>query len=209
MNNVLSPLGAEICDTGCERTWVLFSGCMQPSGERPQATQNSSIRVREALEETHRVLWVFKVGRDGKPTWKRWHLRCALENREWIFQEDETEWRKAPAQVNMASRHMGHWRLELGEGITSVLMRKVRILLHRNYSLWTPKCEHRGTTQIAGSISALLCGHWAAVTQEQKCTKGQMQTEGVKRHLPLLTHLRPTWGKQKTTLSLTSLAPLK
>ena len=130
-------------------------------------------------------------------------------NREWIFQEDETEWQKAPAQVNVGSWNMGHWCLELGEGITSVLMRNVRILLHRNYSVWTPKCEHRGTTQVAGSISALLCGHWAAVTREQKCSKGQMQTEGVKRHLPLLSHLRPTGGKQKTTLSLTSLAPWK
>ena len=30
-------------DTGCERTQGLFSGCTQPSGERSQATQNSSI----------------------------------------------------------------------------------------------------------------------------------------------------------------------
>lgn len=144
-----------------------------------------------------------------KPNLKKMASEMCSWNREWIFQEDETEWQKAPAQVNVASWNMGHWCLELGEGITSVLMRNVRILLHRNYSVWTPKCEHRGTTQIAGSISALLCGHWAAVTREQKCSKGQMQTEGVKRHLPLLSHLRPTRGKQKTTLSLTSLAPWK
>ena len=36
-----------------------------------------------------------------------------------------------------------------------------------------------------------------------------MQIEGVKSHPPLLTHLRPTWGKQKTTFIIDITGPLK
>lgn len=48
-----------------------------------------------------------------------------------------------------------------------------------------------------------LCGHWAAVTEEQRCSKEQMQTEGVKRHLPSPSHpLEKTYTREAENHSI-------
>ena len=111
---------------------------------------------------------------------------------------------KTPTQETMASPAHRTLASRVGRRNPWCVTRKEWILLPRNYSAWTPKCEYRGMTQTVGSLSAafvwsLSCCHPG--TEMLKRTNANRRCQEAPSFL-----FSPTWEDwTETTLLVTSL----